>query len=253
VGAAVNIEGCNGSAGQQWLYAGGHLASALDTGEFEATYCLDVQGGSGTPLTPVILNNCGYEDWPLGQYWWGNLIWPGNGKLTFTAQSGVIYASNPVAAQGAMTVTIDNSGNITLTGYAQDTGAFDYNYIDTVILMGTVDPSGNHPSLSASGTVNGSLDIFRSSATSTFTVTANDPAIAQNWYATTHGAVTFNEYFSTSALSITENLLEIIPDIPIDILTAGGATSAAEASCTQAGGGVAVGDGYECNTSAGPE
>jgi hypothetical protein len=157
-----------------------------------------------------------------------------------------MYANNPVAAQGAMTVTIDNSGNITLTGYAQDTGAFDYNYIDTVILMGTKDPNGNHPSLSASGTVNGSLDVFRSSATSTFTVTGNDPAIAQNWYATIHGPITFNQYFSTSVLSITENLLEIIPDIPIDILTAGAATGAVEEECTQASGGTAVGDGYEC-------
>ena len=119
-GAAVNVKTCNGTPGQQWLYGGGHLYSALGASDLP-TYCLDVQGESGTPLSQVVVNNCAYTNWPVGQNWWGNVIWPANTFLYSTQILGgpSVYANVKLAlseaGQFTMTPTVDNHDQ--LTGY----------------------------------------------------------------------------------------------------------------------------------------
>jgi hypothetical protein len=81
-GAAVEVEPCNGSAGQQWVYVAGYLGTALGAADIFGgalpLLCIDVQGESQAPTAAVVLGNCTLEDRPPGQQWTANLIWPAN-------------------------------------------------------------------------------------------------------------------------------------------------------------------------------
>ncbi len=188
-GAGVQVETCNGSTGQQWLYGSEHLYSALDA-EFVAPFSLDVQNESAAPLTVTDLGDTAVEGAPAGQTWAANLIWPA--EQTIVVSSGNMFAQEE---EGNATLTIHSNGKFEYKGGVHDFGAgADYFTLDAYPTAPAAGTRG--PIFDGHGQVFGTFE--PGSRDSNWDATGVDSEIIANWQAIQSGGITFRLHVATA-------------------------------------------------------